>query len=178
MPDPDSHLLEFTRIFNARRERVFRAFIEPEAIRSWWGPRGWITPHVEMDLRVGGGYRFGMRAESGGELMFVRGRYVVVDPPDRLVFTYVWEGGGEGERWREHGLLDLETLVTLEFRDRGEQTEVLLRHAGFPRAESRDLHRFGWSSNWDSLEDYLPSTSDASTFDEFADRDRRRRSAE
>lgn len=155
MSEASNHLLEFTRVFDAPRSEVYRAFIEPEAIRAWWGPKGWVTPEVEMNLQVGGRYRFGMRAETGGELMFVRGRYVVVDPPAKLVFTYVWEGGGEGERWREHSLIELETLVTLEFVDQGDRTEVRLRHEGFATAQGRDLHRFGWSSNWDSLEEFL-----------------------
>lgn len=155
MNEASANLLEFTRVFGAPREEVFCAFVEPDAVRAWWGPKGWVTPEVAMDLRVGGRYRFGMRAEAGGELMFVNGRYLAVEPPARLVFTYVWEGDGEGERWREHALIGVETLVTLEFREREGGTEVRLRHERFPTAEGRDQHRAGWSSNWDSLEDYL-----------------------
>jgi uncharacterized protein YndB with AHSA1/START domain len=153
--DSAAHKLEFTRRFRAPREEVFRAFVEPQAVRAWWAPKGWVTPEVEMDLQVGGRYRFGMRAEAGGELMYVHGRYVVIEPPARLVFTYIWEPGGTGERWREHGLIGAETLVTLEFREWGETTEVSLRHEGFPTAEGRDVHQFGWSSNWDCLEEFL-----------------------
>ena len=155
MSKAKTHTLEFTRVFNARREQVFRAFVEPDAIKRWWGPKGWITPHAEMDVRVGGRYRFGMCEESGADLMFVYGRYNSVEPPTRLVFTYIWEGTVAAERWREHGLIDVETIVSLEFRDRGESTEVLLRHEGFPTMEGRDLHRNGWGSNWDCLDDFV-----------------------
>lgn len=156
MPDPQPpHTLEFTRQFRAPRARVFRAFVEPEAIRAWWAPKGWVTPHVEMAPCVGGAYRFGMREESGGELMFVHGRYLIIEPPERMVFTYIWEAGGAGERWRELRLLGVETLVTVEFRDVGDSTEVLLRHEGFPTADGRDLHGHGWASNWDCLQAYL-----------------------
>jgi uncharacterized protein YndB with AHSA1/START domain len=96
-----------------------------------------------------------MREEAGGDLMFVHGRFQAIEPPERLVFTYLWEAGGAGERWRELGLLGVETLVTLEFRDLGDRTEVLLTHAGFPTGAGRDLHGHGWASNWDCLEAYL-----------------------
>ena len=155
MSKPKTHTLQFTRVFNAPREDVFRAFSDPEAIKSWWAPKGWVTPYAEMDVRAGGRYRFGMCEEAGGDLMFVHGNYIAVEPPARLVFTYVWEGGVGGERWCEHGLIEVETVVTLEFRDHGERTELLLRHEGFPTMEGRDQHRNGWGSNWDSLDDFV-----------------------
>lgn len=155
MIDPKSPAVRIVRVFPAPREEVFQAFITPDAIRAWWAPKGWFTPYAEMDVRIGGSYRFGMCEESGGEMMFVKGTYREVQPPALLVFTYIWEPGGSGERWREHGLIGVEMLVTLEFREVGGSTEVRLRHEGFPTAEGCELHYQGWSSNLDCLEEHL-----------------------
>ena len=156
MIDPHRPAVRLVRVFQAPREEVFRAFVDPEAVRAWWAPRGWMTPYAAMDVRVGGSYRFGMCEEGGGEMMFVTGEYREVQPPARLVFTYIWQPGGTGERWREHGLIGLEMVVTLEFHEVGHSTEVHLCHEGFPTAEGCELHYHGWSSNLDCLEDYLP----------------------
>jgi uncharacterized protein YndB with AHSA1/START domain len=155
MPLSSYYDLEFKRIIRAPRAEVFAAFIDPEAIYDWWAPKGWYTPHVEMDVRVGGQYRFGMRNDEDPALMFVRGEYLVVDRPNELKFTYIWEPGGAGERWRELALIDHTTVVSLQFRDFGDDTEVLLHHDGFPLETGAEQHRHGWSSNWDCLEDYL-----------------------
>lgn len=155
MPEPRTYALEFTRMFDAPCEEVFAAFVEPDAILAWWAPQGWHTPHVEMDVRVGGKYRFGMRSDSDSGLMFVHGEYLTVDPPRELAFTYVWEPGGVGERWREFALIDVTTTVTLRFRGVGTATEVFIRHAGFPTEDGCQTHRAGWSSNWDCLDAYV-----------------------
>ena len=59
--------LAITRIFDAPRELVFRAWTEPDRAVRWWGPRGFTTAHCEMDLRPGGGYRVCMRSPEGTE---------------------------------------------------------------------------------------------------------------
>lgn len=155
MAEGRGHVLEFDREFRARRADVFAAFVDREAVLDWWAPKGWYTQVVEMDVRIGGTYRFGMRSDDDPSLMYVSGEYLEVDPPNILRFTYVWEGGGAGERWRPHGLIGVRTLVTLEFIDLGATTRVRLRHEGFPTAEGAHLHRGGWSSNWDCLEEFL-----------------------
>jgi uncharacterized protein YndB with AHSA1/START domain len=155
MPEGVTHALEFTRVFRAPCGEVFEAFIERDAILSWWAPKGWHTPHVEMDVRVGGGYRFGMRSENDPAMMYVRGEYLAIDPPHELKFTYVWEPGGAGERWHEYALIGVVTIVTLRFRDLGDATEVLIRHEGFPTEPGAELHRQGWSSNWNCLDDFI-----------------------
>jgi uncharacterized protein YndB with AHSA1/START domain len=155
MPEQSKHALEFRRLFNAPKHEVFAAFIEHDAILAWWAPKGWYTPHVEMDVRVGGHFRFGMRSDADPALMFIHGEYLVVDPPEELIFTYVWEPGGAGERWREFALVDVVTTVTLRFREIGDRTEVFIRHEGFPTQPGAEQHRLGWSSNWDCLEEYV-----------------------
>lgn len=158
--DHIGHVMRLERVYRQSAARVFRAFTEPEAVRAWWGPKGWATPHVEMDLRVGGRYRFGMHelndsGEPVTELMFVRGQYLAIEPGHLLEFTYVWEPGGEGERWREFALVDHQTTVRVEFRGDGAGTRLVITHSGFPDEHGRDAHVHGWSSNNDQLEEYL-----------------------
>ena len=75
------------------------------------------------------------------------GEYTEVTPPERLVFTWAWED--------DHAADSPDTLVTVEFRDLGDMTEVALTHERFGSAESRDQHRHGWSSSLDCLEQAL-----------------------
>jgi uncharacterized protein YndB with AHSA1/START domain len=155
MPKRETYALEFARVFRAPIADVFEAFVERDAILAWWAPKGWHTPHAEMDVRVGGRYRFGMRSDDDPAMMYVRGEYLVVNPPNELKFTYIWEPSGAGERWHEHALVGVVTVVTLRFRELGDATQVFIRHEGFPTEPGAKQHRHGWSSNWDCLEEYL-----------------------
>lgn len=159
MTDSPTHFVEFERKFRAPRHEVFAAFVDSEAVLDWWAPKGWFTQSAEMEVRVGGKYRFGMRSDDTPSLMFVGGEYLEIDPPRLLRFTYVWEPGGAGERWRPLQLIGVCTVVTLEFIDLGASTIVRIRHDGFPTAEGALAHRSGWSSNWDCLDEYLTEGS-------------------
>lgn len=139
---PDT-TLRLTRTFAAPRERVFRAWTDPEALKRWWGPPGYGTPTVEVDLRAGGPYRLGMRKLPDGELFYLSGTFREVTPPERLVYTWRWE--------HEPG----ETLVTVEFLDRGGSTEVVLTHEMFQAREARDAHAQGWAGCLDKLVTFL-----------------------
>jgi uncharacterized protein YndB with AHSA1/START domain len=137
------HRLEVRRIFDAPRERVFRAWTEAEALKRWFAPENVSVVLSEADVVVGGEYRVHMQAPD--KLHQVRGRYREVDPPRRLVFTWQWETNAD-----EH-----ETLVTVEFEDRGDQTEVVLRHDGFRNDEERAGHAQGWDGVLAKLVDEL-----------------------
>lgn len=126
--------LELRRTFPAPRERVFRAWTTAEEIRSWQAPGPMTTPFATVDLRVGGAYQIHIRAPDGREHR-VAGVYREVDPPSRLVYTWRWETDGPED----------ETLVTVEFKDRGQTTEVVLRHERFRTADQRARHETGWT---------------------------------
>jgi uncharacterized protein YndB with AHSA1/START domain len=133
--------LSLRRTFKAPRERVFRAWTDPDELRKWWGPEGYVTPSAEVDLRVGGKYRLGMRKLPDGDIFYLSGIYREVRPPERLVYTWRWEAKPElGE-----------TLVTVEFREVGDSTEVILTHEFFPTPQARDDHNRGWSGCLDRL---------------------------
>src|SRR5262245_53222787 len=79
-----------TRAFNAPRHLVFDAFTKAHHVARWWGPRYLTLAVCEIDLRVGGAYRFVQRAPDGDEFAF-SGVYREIVPPERLVYTFVFE---------------------------------------------------------------------------------------
>src|ERR1700730_2331838 len=92
-PKADLELV-ITRIFDAPRELVLKAWSNPDRAISWAGPQGFTTAHCEMDVRRGGAYRVCMRSPEGTE-HWQRGVCREVVEPERLVFSFSW-GGGEG----------------------------------------------------------------------------------
>ena len=101
---------------------------------------GYTTPIAEVDLRVGGRYRLGMKPPDRDVVLIVGGTYREVERPARLVYTWAWEGSDAPE-----------TLVTVEFHDRGASTEVVLIHENFTDGKVRDEHVGGWSGCLDRL---------------------------
>ena len=81
---PTDREIVLTRVFDAPRHLVFDAFSKPELLKRWFGPRGWSLVVCEVDLRVGGGFRFVLRG-PGGKEMGMRGVYRELAPPDRSV---------------------------------------------------------------------------------------------
>ena len=140
---PAPAVLQVRRTLPAPREEVFRAWTDADLVRQWFMPRGGSSPGAEMDLRVGGRYRWAMKLL--GHVYYAVGEYVEVDPPKRLVFTFGWE----------RALVRLtDSVVTVEFIDRAHETEVVITHERLPNRAQRALHRAGWRaclSNLDRL---------------------------
>ncbi len=138
--------LRAERTFDAPREAVFAAWTNPAVLRRWWASEpGWRSPSAEVDLRVGGRYRLSMGEPDGGPVHTVTGEYTEVRPPERLAYTWAWEGdppemdGSAG------------TLVTVEFAEDDGRTTVTVVHTGFATDRARDLHEGGWGGCLDSL---------------------------
>jgi uncharacterized protein YndB with AHSA1/START domain len=138
-------MVELTRILPAPRPEVWSAMTDPERLAAWWGPKGFTTPRVDFEPRVGGRYRIAMQPPEG-DLFYLHGEFHEVDPPSRLVYTFVWEPPAPDDR---------ETLVTLALEDRGEQTAVSLQHGEFTTEERLELHQGGWTDSFEKLEDLL-----------------------
>ncbi|MBL8642371.1 MAG: SRPBCC domain-containing protein, partial [Rhodospirillaceae bacterium] len=100
--------LVLTRVFNAPRERVFRAWTTPESARHWWGPVHHPAVSIAMDVKVGGKWNAALRSEETGKILTHHGVFLEIAPPERLSFTFVWDE--EGER-------GLETVVSLFFEN-------------------------------------------------------------
>jgi uncharacterized protein YndB with AHSA1/START domain len=139
---PNDTTLILRRTFTASRERVFRAWITPKALESWLRPRGMSMTVRSLDARVGGSFCFDL--EDGSSLI---GTYLQIVPPEKLVYTW---SGGAAQDW--------ETVVTLDFLDRGAVTEVILTHEGLREPERRARATSGWPSLFDALDSVLSST--------------------
>ena len=137
--------LELSRVFDAPRELVFKAWTDANQFKQWFGAAacdGGSLQSVKVDARVGGKYRIQVR-RADGEFFTTVGIYREVKPPERLVFTWAFEKDGSGEEYGE--VEPPEMLVTLEFRARGKQTDLTLTHEKFASVESRDRHEEGWT---------------------------------
>jgi uncharacterized protein YndB with AHSA1/START domain len=152
-------VLQVRRTLPASRERVFNAWLDPELLRHWLtGWRG-SSPHAEVDARVGGEFRITSTSRAGelasklpgggSEFVHMIGRYLEIDPPERLVFTLGWEDVPLVHMDRDA------STVTVEFHERGEATEVVLTHERQPNRRVRAFHSFGWRTSLRSLERVL-----------------------
>jgi glutathione S-transferase len=137
--------LQLSREIRAPRERVFDAFVTEAAMRQWMCPRGMTIPALEVDARVGGGFRITMRARNG-EQFTAAAAYREIARPERLVYTWQWVG---------EGMPNMETLITVTFAERGGTTEVRMTHTGFPDQALADSHQDGWGSCFNRLADLL-----------------------
>lgn len=145
--------LTIKRTINVPRERVFEAWTDPEHLRRWWAvAEGWTAVIVEVDLQVGGSYRLGMLEPGKDHPYTVGGVYREVLPPEKLVFTWTWERNPHDEP----GWTPSETLVTIEFLDRGDSTEMILTHDQFPDENMRNEHNQGWEGVLDRLAGHFP----------------------
>jgi uncharacterized protein YndB with AHSA1/START domain len=147
--------LQLTRVFDAPRELVFRAWTDANQFKQWFGAvacDGSSLRSLKADARVGGKYRIQVQ-KADGEFFTSVGVYREVKPPERLVFTWQFEKDGSGDEFGE--VEPPEMLVTLEFKARGEQTELLLTHEKFASGESRDRHNDGWTRCLESLETFV-----------------------
>src|SRR5438309_6808882 len=81
---PSDREIALTRVFKAPRQLVYDAFSKPEILKRWFGPRGWTLTTCDLDLRVGGGFRFILQAPDGRTLG-MRGVYRELTPPEGSV---------------------------------------------------------------------------------------------
>jgi uncharacterized protein YndB with AHSA1/START domain len=146
MGEQERLMLEIERVFPAPREEVFAAFINPDVLSQWWGPEGFRIASLDLEARVGAKYRIEMQPPQG-DAFYLIGEFREVDPPSRLVFSFIWE---------EPDPDDLDMVAALDFRDLGaDSTEVSLRLTPFKTEARLDLHREGWSDSFDKLERLL-----------------------
>jgi uncharacterized protein YndB with AHSA1/START domain len=128
------------------RPRVFDAWTSPDVLKDWYAPQpGWANEIAEVDLRPGGSFRLGMKDPASGAMHVAFGEYTEVNRPEKLAFTWAWEGQEDRPV----------TLVEIDFVADGDGTEVTLTHSGFPSEESRDSHAHGWNGLLDSLGRYF-----------------------
>ena len=143
-----------TRVFEAPRELVFRAWTDPAHLAAWWGPRGFTNPVCEVDLRLGGKLRIVMRAPDGAEHPMI-GIFREITPPERLVFSNIATDPA--------GTVLLEGLTTVTFVQHGDgHTRLTVESRAVARVDyaSRMLEgmQAGWTQSIDRLGEHLAKT--------------------
>jgi uncharacterized protein YndB with AHSA1/START domain len=140
-----------TRVLDAPRELVWKAWTEPEQLAQWWGPKGMSTPieTIELDLRPGGAFRLTMVSDASGAEFPTEMEFREVVEPDRLVFGWEAQRGiGAGE-------------VTVTFRDLGGRTEMTTHFVGYQTDEIERASRALWQTQLDKLRAHLAAHAKA-----------------
>ncbi|HLL26843.1 MAG TPA: SRPBCC domain-containing protein [Xanthobacteraceae bacterium] len=138
--------ITITRVFNAPRERVFKAWTDPKELAQWWGPKGFTNPVCEVDAKPGGALRIVMRAPDGGEYP-MKGVFQEVVPPARLVFTNI-ALDGEGNHI-------IEGITTVIFEDQGGKTKLTLHTGGVATVDYAAAYLNGTEAGWTQSIDKL-----------------------
>jgi uncharacterized protein YndB with AHSA1/START domain len=139
--------LVIVRTLNAPRALVWKAWTDPEQMLRWLAPRGATVVEVSGEVQPGGKWRRCMQKDATGEKLWLGGAYREVVEPERMVFTFAWDG--------DDGQPENEMLITLTFAEQGKKTVMTLRQIGFRSVEQRDNHRGGWNSALDRLEELV-----------------------
>jgi uncharacterized protein YndB with AHSA1/START domain len=135
--------LAITRNYDAPIDVVWAAWADPAQAKSWWGPKGFTAPLVELDERTGGKWRAKMVGPDGAEL-WQHGVYREIVPKKRIVYTFIWDHEPNHEM-----------LVTVEFSAKGNKTQISFQQTGFKSEGEREGHKGGWNESFDRLGDYL-----------------------
>jgi uncharacterized protein YndB with AHSA1/START domain len=146
---PSDREIRLTRLFDAPRNLVFEAMTKPEHVKQWWGclADGYSVPVCEIDLRPGGAWRFVNRTPKG-QLVAFYGVYREIAPPERLVYTEIFEQ-----------FPDTESVVTAVFTEENGKTRLTVT-ALYPSLEVRDVvlksgMEKGAAISYDRLEDVV-----------------------
>ena len=140
-------VLELTTVLDAPRELVFRALTDPAALATWWGPAGFTTPEIQLDLEVGGRYRFGMQPPDG-DLFHLTGEFLEIDPSRTLAYSF---------RWEEPAPDDQDTVVRLTLGPTAGGTELSLWQGEFATVDRLTLHENGWTDSLVKLRRFVGS---------------------
>ncbi len=155
-------MILITRVFNAPRERLWRAWTEPELIMKWWGPRSFTSPVVKMDLRAGGKYLNCMRSPDGKDY-WSAGTYKEIIKAERLILSDSFsDSEGKIVPASYYGMSGdwlLELQVTVTFEEDAGRTRLTLRHEGMPEGQMSELTKAGWNESFDKLAEYLEKGS-------------------
>lgn len=154
----EQRALVITRIFDAPRELVWKAWTNPENVMRWWGPQYFTSPIANIDLRVGGKYLFAMRDPEGKDY-YSTGVYQKIDPPREIVYTdsFADEHGNviSPSAYGMTGFPESTTVTVLLEDVGGGKTRLTLINAGVPAGELREPSNAGWNQSFDKLAESL-----------------------
>ena len=151
--------LVITRILDAPRKLVWKAWTDVELFKKWWGPKDYTCPVSKMDFRVSGKYLHCMRSLDGQEY-WSTGVYQEIIPMEKIVCTDSFadaqgnaisasEMGMPGDDWPS------ELHVTVTFEDLGTKTKMTLRHVGIPEGVMNEMTNAGWNQSFDKMNEAL-----------------------
>jgi uncharacterized protein YndB with AHSA1/START domain len=164
--DQTSRDFVISRVLDAPRELVWKAFTEPERMKQWWGPKGFSVIASKMDFRPGGTYLYGLKSPNGAA-MWGKFVYREIVPNERMVLinSFSDEAGGV-TRHPMAPTWPLELLSTFTFEDEpGGKTKLTIRWSAHNATEeernafdtSHDSMRQGWGGTLEQLTEYLAS---------------------
>jgi uncharacterized protein YndB with AHSA1/START domain len=144
---PADRELVLTRLIDAPREKLYRAWTDPELLKQWFAPKPWTTPVVELDVRPGGSGLFVMRSPEGQD-MPNHGTYLEVVPNERLVstdaFTRAWEPSAKPFM-----------LLIVTFEDEGGKTRYTARVRHWTVEDKEAHEKMGFHEGWGICADQL-----------------------
>lgn len=133
------HDLVLTRIFDAPRSLVWKAWTDPKHVAQWWGPQGFTNPVCELDVRPGGAIRIDMRAPDG-TVYPMTGIYREIVEPDRLVFTsYALDAAGKPM---------FEVLNTVMFAEQDGKTTLTVQARVINKTAVAERYLAGMEQGW------------------------------
>jgi len=150
----EGHELVLTRIFDAPRELVFKAWTDPKIVAQWWGPHRFTNPVCELDARPGGAIRIHMRGPDG-TVYPMTGTYQEIVEPERIVFTSAALDAAGNPMF--------ELLTTVTFAEEGGKTKQILRTRVIKSTAEAAPYlagmEAGWTQSLDRLTAYLAAYS-------------------
>ena len=138
--------ITITRMFDAPRAVVFRAWTDAGQLAQWWGPKGFTNPVCEIDVRVGGAIRIHMRSPDGN-VYPMKGEFREIVPPERLVFTNIAVDAADDPI--------IEGLTTVTFADKGGKTTMTLHTRGRAVVDYAVGYLKGMEAGWTGSIDKL-----------------------
>ncbi len=144
------HTITIHRVFKAPPERVYRAFLDPDALARWSPPHGFLGKVHSMDARVGGGYRMSFTNFGAGTSHTFGGTYTELVPNERLCYT---------DRFDDPNVGEMEIEVTL--RKVASGTDLTITHSRIPDMIPPDMCLLGWQESMQQLANLVePDISD------------------
>ncbi|MES0489745.1 MAG: SRPBCC domain-containing protein [Leptospirales bacterium] len=122
-------------------EKVYDAWLNPESLKSWFGPPGHVVTNAELDIRIGGFYTIAMRSPEN-QTYTLTGKFIEIIPIKKLVYTW---------RWDQSELGDYDTEVSVDFISISNSTRIVIHHQKFRTAEHCEGHKVGWEGSIERL---------------------------
>jgi uncharacterized protein YndB with AHSA1/START domain len=145
--DTSDRELVLTRLIDAPREKLYRAWTDAELLKQWFAPKPWTTPQAELDVRPGGASLVVMRSPDGND-MPCPGVYLEVVPNQRLVFTDAYTSA-----WQPSQKPFMTVIVT--FEDEGGKTRYTARVRHWTVADREAHEKMGFHHGWGQCADQL-----------------------